>query len=192
MLLNMFKTLTIVLLHFVLIACASKQAGVVFHDNFDFSHVKSYSLYQRNSLFGETQSLLSAHRNAIEIAIERAMANKKFGYATIEQADVIVTYHLFTGASAEYSHYNKVVNFCEPCLRANTWQTKNQYKQVTRGNLVLDLVDPKQNRSVWRSVFPLNLDVKDNSVETNSKINNAVTSMLARYPHKVSNNKAIN
>ncbi len=181
--LSMIKIVITSVLFILLNACSSvKKAGVVYHDGFDFTAVKSYSFYDRNSTFSETQSLLDSRRNAIEIAIERTMAEKKFGYAEIEQADVIVTYYMFNDKRGDYSNYNKAVHFCTHCLRATTWQTDQKYASVSRGSLVLDLVDPKQNRSVWRSVYPLNLKEKENSAETNDRIKQAVSIMLAQYP----------
>jgi len=179
----MFKVLSASILFIFLGACSSVQkAGVVYHDSFNFSLVKSYSLYDRNSAFSETQGLLDTRRNAIEIAIERAMAKNKFSYESLEKADVIVTYHVFNGKRKEYSKYNKAVHFCTHCLRATTWKTDQQYSPISQGSLVLDLIDPKQNRSVWRSIYPLDLEVKENSAETNDRINQAVSAMLAEYP----------
>jgi len=183
----MLKILSITLLFIFLSACSSNQnAGVVYHDRFDFSQVKSYSLYNRNSPFTDSQNLIYSRRNAIEIAIERIMSVKKFNYAKPEQADIIVTYYLFNGKLNEYSNYNEVVRFCVYCLRANAWQTNNQYANLTKGSLILDLVDPKNKRSVWRSAYPLDIDVKDNSAELNDKIQQAVSSMLALYPQSKS------
>lgn len=179
----MLKIIIMSALFTLLGACASNQkAGVVYHDSFDFSGVKSYSLYDRNSTFTDTQNLLDTRRNAIEIAIERTMANKKFSYQSPDNADVIVTYHVFNGKKNEYANYNKSIRFCASCLRATTWKTDQKYATVNRGSLVVDLVDPKQNRSVWRSVYPLGLKAKENSADTNDRIKQAVSTMLAEYP----------
>lgn len=189
----MFKVFTASLFFILISACSSgKKAGVVYHNKFDFSLVKSYSLYGRNSAFSDTQSLLDTRRNAIEIAIERTMTKKKFSYAEVTQADVIVTYHVFNGQHGEYSDYNKAVNFCTHCLRATAWQTERQYSSVSQGSLVLDIVDPKQNRSVWRSIYPLNIKDKDNSAKTNDKIKQAITTMLTQYPQASLNEKVDN
>lgn len=180
----MFKILVLAILFTQLVACSSVQkAGVVYHDSFDFTAVKSYSLYERNSIFSDSQSLLDTRRNSIEIAIEQSMANKKFNYESIAKADVIVTYHVFNGKRNDYSKYNKAVHFCIHCLRATTWKTDKQYSSISQGSLVLDLFDPTLNRSVWRSVYPLNLKAKENSAETNDRIKQAVSAMLAEYPH---------
>ena len=134
----------------MLSACSSiKKAGVVYQDSFGFSTVKSYSLYDRNSPFSETQSLLDTRRN---------------------------------GKWHEYANYNKMVRFCTQCLRATTWRTEQQYVAISQGSLVVDLIDPKQNRSVWRSVHPLGLKTKENSADTNDRIKLAVSTMLAQYP----------
>ena len=179
----MFKVFIISLLFFFLNACSSgKVAGVFYHNSFDFSAVNSYSLYDHNSAFSETQGLLDNRRNAIEIAIERTMAKKNFSYAEVEQADVIVTYYVFDGRRSDYSDYNKIVHFCTPCLRATTWQTSSQNSSVNQGDLVLDIVNPKNNRSVWRSIYPLNLKETDNSAKNNEKIKQAITTMLSHYP----------
>jgi len=180
----MFKVVTVSALLILLSACSSnKKAGVVYHDSFDFSAVKSYSLYERNSAFTDTQNLLDSRRNAIEIAIEGSMAEKKFSYADVTQADVVVTYHMFNGKRSEYTRYNEAVHFCTHCLRATSWQTEKKYESIVRGHLVIDLFDPKQKRSVWRSVYPLALEAKDNSAETNDKIKQAVAIMLTQYPN---------
>ncbi|NQY87048.1 MAG: DUF4136 domain-containing protein [Colwellia sp.] len=184
----MLKLLSITLLFTLLNACSSgHNVGVVYHNSFDFSQVKNYSLYNRNSAFTDSQSLIDIRRNTIEIAIEGNMSNKKFNYAEPEQADVIVTYYLLNDIAEEYEKYNAVVRFCVQCLRANTWQTTNQYSKITKGSLIIDLVDPKKKRSVWRSVYPLNIDVKDNSAEVNEKILQAVSLMLALYPKSKAN-----
>lgn len=183
----MFKAFSILLLFFFLNACSSNyNVGVVYHDHFDFSQVQSYSLYNRNSPFTDSQSLIYTRRNSIEVAIERTMSLKKFNYTEPENTDVIVTYYLFNGKPREYSNYNKVVRFCVHCLRANAWQTNNQYSNPGKGSLILDLVDPKSKRSVWRSTYPLDIDVKDNSAELNEKIQQAVNLMLDLYPHSKS------
>jgi hypothetical protein len=183
----MLKSFSISLLLLFLSACSSRyNAGVVYHGKFNFSQVKSYSLYDRNSPFTDSQNLIDTHRNAIEIAIERAMGVKKFNYIEPEKADIIVTYYLVNGKPLEYIHYNDVVRFCVNCLRASVWQTSNQYSNLSRGNLILDLVDSKNKRSVWRSAYPLGIDSKDNSAEFNEKIQEAVNSMLAMYPQRIS------
>ena len=179
----MLKFITFSVFFIFISACSSiKNAGVVYHDSFDFSKVQSYALYDRNSPFTDTQSLLDTRRNAIEIAIEKTMAQKKFSYEEFEKADLIVTYHIVSGKRNEISEYNEMVLFCTHCLRATTWITEKQYSSIRKGDLILDLIDPKKKRSVWRSVYPLSLDTKENSADTHDRVKRAISAMLAEYP----------
>lgn len=189
----MLKPLAFFFSLLLLTACSSYQdAGVVYHQNFDFSAVKNYSFYERNSSFTESQNLLDVHRNAIEIAIENAMAKNHFNYASLEQADIVITYHVLNGNRQEFSKYNKVIQFCNHCLRASAWQTDNIYKAPRFGSLVLDIIDPKKHRSVWRSTYPLEIKGEDNSAISNEKIQQAIAAMLAQYPIQLKNRKQTN
>jgi hypothetical protein len=173
----------------LLTACStSYDAGVVYHGSFDFSTIQNYSLYDRNSEFTEAQSLIDSRRNAIEIAIERTMAKQQFNYVPVEQADIIVSYYVVKGSKADYFSYNKLVGFCQHCLRSSSWNTENIFPNITRGSLILDLISPTKKRSIWRSAYPLDLKDDDNSATTNNKIKHAVVSMLAKYPN--ASNKA--
>lgn len=173
----------LILFAFSLISCTStKSNGVIYHNQFDFSQVKTYGFYPLGSDFTEVQSLSYSLRNSIEIAIEKAMDKQAFSYAKLDAADIVVTYHLLTGKSKDYSRYNKTVLFCQHCLKANTWHQSDNSIKLSKGSLILDLVDPKKNRSVWRSAQPLSIKDKDNSREVNQKIQQAVEIMLSQYP----------
>lgn len=165
--------------------CSSGQrVGVFYQPNYNFSQVKSYSLYLRNSTFTEIQSLSDSTRNGVEIAVEKSMDSNGFQYSELVQTDIIVSYHLRDAKQDEFSNYNRMVRYCQSCLRANNWTKENITEEPPIGSLVLDLVDPITKRSVWRSFYLLNIKVKENSQEVNEKIQQAVESMLSRYPNQ--------
>ncbi len=179
------QILILCFLFLCLTSCTSySNKDVIYQSAFNFNKVQSYSIYQRNSDFTNAQSLSDAKRNSIEIAIEIAMDGQNFHYVELNKADLVVTYHILTGKRADYSSYNKAVLFCQPCLRASTWQNADKKLPLVRGGLILDLVDPKKKRSVWRSVHPLKIKDKDNSSEVHKKIEEAVQNMLEHYPSK--------
>jgi hypothetical protein len=157
---------------------------VVYHHSFDFTQITTYSFYKSDSSFFDSQSLSHSQRNRIEIAIERTLNEQGFTYTDIDNAEIIVTYHLAKGNGQDYQKYNKAVRFCTPCLRANAWQIENNEWHVYRDGLILDLVNPKNNRSIWRSIYPLDFKGKDSSTEQNEKIMEAVNIMLTQYPGK--------
>ena len=175
----------------VLVACSSSdRASVSYHNQFNFTQVHYYSTYERNSSFSDKQNISDVRRNNIEIAIDKAMAIQGFEYSEFAKADIILSYHILGLNRRDYSRYNAAVLFCERCLKANAWHSEDQNGRLSEGSLILDLLNPKNKRSVWRSVFPLNIKDKDNSQEVNGKIQHAVKTMLEKYPRKT--NKSIN
>lgn len=165
-------------------SCSSKTNPVIYYNSFDFSKVKTYSFYSSGSKFFDSQNLPHFQRSGIELAIEKSLDAQDFHYSELDSADIIVTYHLVKKQSKDYLNYNKAVLFCAHCLRANAWQQDNGDWQVYRGGLIIDLVDPKKNRSVWRSIYPLKFNDKDNSNELHEKVIEAVNIMLTQYPGK--------
>jgi hypothetical protein len=161
-------------------ACSSNN-NALYHNDFDFSAVKTYSMYSRNSEFSDTQSLTDTLRNSIEIAIENHMEKHDFFYNDAESSDLIVTYHVVDKTS-DYKDYNKAVLFCQQCLIASNWQQGKDKFRLAKDSLIIDLIDPKRKRSVWRSIQPLKIKDKDNSIEVNEKIYQAVYDMLIQYP----------
>lgn len=180
-----FRFAAIGLFIFTIVACSSKNIPVIYYNNFDFSQVNNYSFYNSGSAFIDSQNLSYAQRSRIELAIEKSLSKQALSYSKIERADIIVTYHLVNKNPKDYQSYNKLVRFCRQCLNANLWIKNNQKWQAYPGGLIIDLVNPTNNRSVWRSIYPLNYDVKDNSKTLNAKIMNAVDIMLEKYPENI-------
>lgn len=178
-----YITLTCLLL-LAIAGCSAKKSPVIYYNSFDFSQVKNYSFYQSGTEFFDSQNLNHAQRNRIELAIEKSLDSQNFRYSNVDNADIIVTYHLVKKSADSYKAYNKSILFCAHCLRANSWEKGSIPWEVYPNALIIDLVDPNNNRSVWRSIHPLNFEDKDNSTEMNTKISEAVSTMLSHYPTK--------
>lgn len=157
---------------------------VIYYNSFDFSQVKTYGFYTSDSDFFDSQNLSHAQRSGVELAIEKSLNAQGFMYSELKNADLIVTYHLVNNQAKDYLHYNKSVLFCSHCLKANTWQQDNNDWYIYPGGLIIDLVDPKRKRSVWRSIYPLSFNIKDNSKVLNEKVMKVVDIMLRQYPGK--------
>ncbi len=168
-----------------LTSCATQKSLTKFQPAFDFSTVKTYSLYDRNSAFGELQNLNDTMRNSIELLIERNLDKQGYQYQTIENSDIIVSYLVVSRSSAELKLYNRGTKYCSTCLKfakSNENHSEMSQQQTRRGNLVIDLIDPKNKRSIWRSSYALDIEVKDNSVVVQEKLLQAINAMLTEIP----------
>ncbi|ASP47491.1 DUF4136 domain-containing protein [Cognaticolwellia beringensis] len=177
------RLLSCVVLLISLVSCSSiNSATTSFRDGFDFSSVESYSTYGRNSAFGDLQNLNDTIRNTIELAIEQGFDENGFRYKISENADVMIAYHLLNQNFAELNKYNQQVKYCGYCLNAGKNSRVELETKLRPGSLILDIIDPKSQRTVWRSVYPLGFKAQDNSQEMQKKISNAVDNMLRDYP----------
>ncbi len=166
----------------LLASCSGRQEPMAKYSSyFNFSAVASYSTFDRNSSFAEFQNISDATRNSIEMSIEQALDAQGLKYQSSEQADIIIGYHLIDKAG-ELKKYNRGVKFCLPCLQASNHPQQKQHWPMLPGSLVLDVVNVKNNRSVWRSVYPLNIQSQDNSFEVQDKIMTAISVMLSTMP----------
>lgn len=177
------RLLSCLVLLISLVSCSSiNSATTSFRDSFDFSSVESYSTYGRNSAFGDLQNLNDTIRNTIELAIEQGFDENGFRYKISENADVMIAYHLLNQNFAELNKYNQQVKYCGYCLNAGKNSRVELEIKLRPGSLILDIIDPESQRTVWRSVYPLGFKAQDNSQEMQKKISNAVDNMLRDYP----------
>jgi len=176
--------LSIVLLSlFFLNACSvNTTAFSRVKNNFDFSKINSYSTFERNSLFSDFQNIADTTRNSIELAIEKILDQRGLQYKKPKDAHVVISYHLITNNFKELKDYNKGVKYCKLCLKWSDNKRKDQKWLLLPGSLILDVVDPKYNRSIWRSVLPLKIEEKDNSSDKQIKIRTALDLMLKQFP----------
>lgn len=147
---------------------------------FDFSAIESYSLYGRNSSFSELQSISDVTRNSIEIAIENAFDKLGYHYQLLDDADVVIGYHIVRRPK-DLKAYNASVRYCRACLpSSNTGHEKN--RNASGGSLIIDVVSLKKNRTVWRSVSQLRIRDKDNSLEIQDKLEQTIYTMIQNLP----------
>lgn len=180
------KIFLIVILSWVMCSCsASLDAGAIYQTTFDFSKVERYGLYDRNAAFNDSNNVSDTLRNTIELAIERSADKKGFIYSDIAQADLVITYYIIDSNKASLSAYNQQVLYCDYCLRANNWHSDNKNWELKPGHIIIDLIDPKSKRSVWRSAHPLKLKVKESSRIAREKIQEIITAMLEEYPAEI-------
>jgi hypothetical protein len=178
---------------------------------FDFSAVKYYAMHARGSILYQQQSIADHLRNVTELSLENRLAKLGLNHSSLTQAQVIFSYHILDGDQHALARYNQFVHLCVQCavtphqtatfgIDANDNAARGQpsnrapqqanrapmAKQKLLGfipeGLIIDAVDPKTSRSVWRAQQLLAISAKDNSQEVKQKIEQAITLAFTRYP----------
>ena len=167
----------------LLTACSTpKVAKIKYQEIYDFNQVKSYSLYPRDHGFNDWQPINDALRNDIVLAIEKSLDGQGYQYANSGESDIVITYFLVGNSAKSYKRYNNGVNYCSYCLVYGSSGSRADSLNVTAGSIILDAVDVKTKRSIWRSSYPLKIKVKDNSQKVQAKIHEVIAAMLNKLP----------
>ncbi|WP_448211774.1 DUF4136 domain-containing protein [Colwellia sp. MEBiC06753] len=163
-------------------ACGStRTAEVKYQPLFDYSTIESYGLYSRSDKFAEWQLLSDGVRNGIELAIEQAMDSKGLQFKQASEADIVVTYYMVGRDNRSFRTYNLGVNYCSYCLVNLDTGSREDKMRIAPGTLIIDVVRPKNSRSIWRAIYPLNIREKDNSLIINEKVHHAVEQMILQF-----------
>ena len=195
---NTPRLILILVLGSLLIACASgpPKPTVDYKQDYNFMAVKKIGFYRNSGqVSGDNPLQLSdIQRQRIDSALSYALGNR--GFQMVDdpaEADMLLSWHLVTqhktdvrtyetptyGASyGRYGRYNRYSMYnCWSCAPTRTEVSVRNY---TEGTFIVDMIDPKMNKSVWRGFTQSRL--KGNQSEDQGKYNEAATAMFASFP----------
>ena len=178
-----------------LAACSSAppEPMVDFNKSYDFSTIKTVAfLPEAGGTSGDSPRVFisSMQRERVNIALAQAVEKKGITMiADPKKADALLTWHLVaqektdvrtynTGMSygSGYGHYNRRAHYS--CW--NCGGTEVRVKQYTQGTLIVDVLNPITNQSIWRSVIESKL--KGEVEQSQQPYNEAADRIMARFP----------
>jgi hypothetical protein len=191
------RTLAYCSIVMLIAACASgpPKPTVDYKADYDFSAVKKIAFYDESGqVTGDNPLQLSdMQRDRIDEALSYALTNRGFEMVTdAAQADLLLSWNLVTqqktdvrtwetptmGYGASYGRYNRYSAY--NCWSCSPTRTEVSVQNYTQGTFILDLIDPKLRKSVWRSIIQSRL--KGNQSSDQGKYNAAATAIFASFP----------
>jgi hypothetical protein len=192
--LSRMRAFTLLFIMLVLAACASGPPvpDVDFKTDYDFSTVKKIAFYDESGqVTGSNPLELSdMQRDRIDEALKFALGNRGFTMVDdANQADLLLSWNLFTqqktdvnawsspGWGGYYSRYNVYSGYnCWNCMAVTDVTVRN----YTEGTFIVDMIDPKMHKSVWRSVIQSRM--KGQYTADQDKYNETATAIFASFP----------
>ena len=176
-------------------ACASgpPKPTVDFKPGYDFIKVKKIAMYRDSGqVVGDNPLQLSdIQRGRIDEALGYALVNR--GVQIVDDAkdaDLLLSWHLVTQHKTDvrtwetptyggyYGRYNRYSAYnCWSCRPTHTEVSVHNY---TQGTFIVDLIDPRMKKSVWRAVTQSKL--KGEPSQDLGKYNEAATAIFASFP----------
>ena len=187
------RTISLTLALGLLTACASSppEPVVDYNNAYDFQQIRTMAFLPHNrAASGDSPRALMSDMqiNRINLALEQAVENKGFEIVDDpKKADALLTWHLVVqektdvrttpgGASGGYYRgYNRRAAYS--CWNCGTDVSVRQY---TQGTFIVDVMDPKMNQSVWRSVIQSRL--KGELQREQEPYNQAANRIMASFP----------
>lgn len=182
MLQTLLRTLGAAALLAMASGCATPiEATMDYDQRFDFDEVKTIALQpvDRDSVNSIRISDMQVQR--IDDTITRELERKGFTVADDNaSADLYLTWHLVTEERTDVRSYNSASYY--NCWRCGPAVSDVSVRQYTQGTLIVDMIDPQRNRSVWRSVIESRLKSQPNPDQAAERREEAARAIFAEFP----------
>ena len=193
----MTRTLVLTLLLAALSACGTTtpKPTVDYARDYDFTDVKTVAFYALSGqVTGDSPvgDLTDFQKQRINDALTRALGSKGLEVVDdAEKADLLLSWHVNTvekqdirktsgptfGMSYGYSRYNRYAMYsCYSCFD----NTEVRVTDYTQGTFIVDMIDPEQKKSVWRSVTQSKL--KGDGLKDQANIDAGALLILQGFP----------
>lgn len=159
--------------------CAATHAGSYIERSIDFAHYRTYDWAPPDAL-PANDPRLSEHayfQDYVQGAVQRGLAGKGFGKAPSAVPDLLIHYHASVTQRIAVDPFDRPSGACydETC--------GVRVREFEAGMLVLDVVDARTGRLVWRGWAEHGVaEILNNPDRMAARINQAVADMLATMP----------
>jgi type II secretory pathway component PulJ len=178
-----FRAGATVLLLALLAGCASSPLEAIsdYDKEFDFSTVQRLAILPIDRTSAAEKLISDMQVARIEAALTTELESR--GYEVVEdriEADVYLSWHLVTREKTDIRSYN--ASSAYNCWRCGPPVSDLSVRQYTEGTFIVDLIDPRRNRSVWRSTIQSQLKLQSDPEKSAQNRALAAKAVLAPFP----------
>ncbi|GLS82800.1 DUF4136 domain-containing protein [Paraferrimonas haliotis] len=176
----MFRRILLISFALLMSGCATKYtAQQDYSDDFDFEAIERFAFIDTEA--SVNAQLSGMDRDRLNTAITSELISKGKQPVAVNESDVLVTYFLVTKDKTKvtssntggYHGYYRRGHYIYGA-GVNHVHTKN----YVEGTLVIDFIDTKTNKAVWRSSLKKPLEKLDTPQQRQQSIDAAVTELF--------------
>lgn len=167
------------LLLVLLTACATgPNISTDYNPDYQFDDIKTFSLVAR-----QRDKVSDINSARIDAAIREALSARILDEVAADKADILVDYLVITQGKTKIRSYNTGHGYS--CYRC--WGGHNQTSQVdvsnyVEGSLIIDLVDSKDKKTIWRGMGSKPVNAKRTPEERTAIINEYTEAIINAMP----------
>ncbi len=148
-----------------LAACSNVTVNADYEPETDFSAFDTYAWFPQTPTSTVSEILIERIQNAVNAELDgKGMKRVEPGEASLM--------------------INQRVSVTEKLQVNDPYFAYDRFQTYEEGTLLIDLVDPKTNRLVWRGTGQTKLKELKTAEERTSRVNEVVGAVLAQYPPK--------
>ena len=174
---RMIKYIFSVVFLFVFVGCSTLEVENDYDDKYNFSKVTTF-IVKHNAKEGENTLLNDRITDALESVISSKGYNKK------NIADLIFVYHYNIKDKVDIRTDYQMVGIRRYGYGGGMVATTNSY-EYKEGTIIVDALDSKTNKIVYRSVGVLEVEQKDTPQERKKYVNEIITKLMEKFPKKL-------
>jgi hypothetical protein len=158
-------------------ACTTIEISTDYDPAADFSGLRTWAFADPGQPTGDPRLDSSLVRSRIFQALESELAVKGYGRAVGVQPDFLVDTHVALTRELD------IHTFHQGGYHRSSWgRSETLVREVEKGSLVLDFLDPKTRSLLWRGVAQARVDRGGAPAERSQRIREAVRLMLQDFP----------
>lgn len=167
----------------LLVGCASTRlVAVSDHDtSYDFARVTRLAILPIDRTTAAEKLISDMQVSRINAALTDELVSR--GYTVVEEqtdADLYLSWHLVTREKTDIRAYDAATAYS--CYRCGPPVSDLSVRQFTEGALIVDLIDPLKNKSVWRSTIQSRLHAEPDPAVAAANRAKAAAAVLAPFP----------
>ena len=181
------KNLLIAAAVLALSACSSLKSTTDFDPSVSFEQYKTYSWIEKKSDdVGYHLDGLMDQR--VRAAVESQMTLKGFSKTNKQNADLLVNYITKVDKKINIDSFNSHFGYNPYYGPRWGWsgdvQTQTTVREYDVGTLIIDLVDNKTSKLIWRGTVADTIRDQNTPEERINSINKAISAVMMNYPPK--------
>jgi len=155
-------------------ACSTINVEQDYNPTFDFSKIKTFSVLHQERV-GENTLV----NERIQNAIKKTLQAKGLRFVAPNKADVVALFHLNVQNKTQiYTDYQMVGYGRYGGMMIATPRSYN----YDEGKLIIDLYDPKTNKTVYRTVVTDEIESKKTPQEREAYITEVIQKAFEKFP----------
>jgi hypothetical protein len=180
---NNMKWIYAVFLTIFLVGCSTVDVNVDYDQQFKFLEVKNF-VVEHETKKGESNLV----NDRITAAINQQITQK--GYKNSSPAGLIFNYYYKAQDKTDYqTSYGLGTGFGRIGWGGALMVSTTDTYEYTEGTLVIDALDVKTKKIVWRGVGVLELKQQKTPQEKTEYVNKIVAKILEKFPSKIAQEK---